>query len=108
MCYLYYLHPFLHSLVWTHQLTQATGNACKETNMNLIQQPVLIASTAADNSVGMGVLLVMFAIIIAGVALRSLSKRARGQWMTFGLRRNLAADYRPEDRAAACTGCPAD
>ncbi len=74
--------------------------------MNLIQQPVLMASTTADNSVGMGILLVMFALIISAVAMRSLSKRARGQWLTFGLRHNPA--YEVRDPTTPCTGCPAD
>ena len=74
--------------------------------MNLIQQPVLMASSTADNSIGVGVLLVMFAMIVAGAALRSLSKRARGQWMTFGLRHS--PEYETRHPTAPCTGCPAD
>jgi hypothetical protein len=85
---------------------QATGNACEEKAMNLIQQPVLIASSAADNSVGMGIVLVMFALIITTAALRSLSKRARGEWITFSLRNNPA--YETRNPVAPCTGCPAD
>ena len=74
--------------------------------MNLIQQPVLMAASTADNSVGMGILLVMFSLIVAAVAVRSLSKRARGQWITFGLRHNPA--YEVRDPTTPCTGCPAD
>ena len=74
--------------------------------MNLIQQPILIATTPADNAVGIGVLLVLFAIVIAGAALRSLSKRARGQWMTFGRRRRLVAAQHPGDDTRDCIGCP--
>jgi hypothetical protein len=82
------------------------NQAHQETNMDFIQQPVLMASTTADNSVGMGILLVMFSVIIATVALRSLSKRSRGQWLTFRLRHNPA--YEVRDPTSACTGCPAD
>jgi hypothetical protein len=74
--------------------------------MNLIQQPVLMASSTNDSSVGVGVLLVMFAMIVAVVALRSLSKRTRGQWMTFGLRHN--SEYQKRNPTDPCTGCPAD
>jgi hypothetical protein len=74
--------------------------------MNLIQQPILIASTATDNSVGMGVMLVMFAVIVSGVALRALNKRARGQWLTFGRRHRR--DHAHIHRVDPCDGCPAD
>ena len=74
--------------------------------MNLIQQPVLIASSAADNSVGMGVLLVMFSMIIVGAALRSLNKRSRGEWITFRLRHR--PEYTMRNPTTPCTGCPAD
>ena len=74
--------------------------------MNLIQQPILMAPAAADNSVGMGILLVMFAMIVAVVALRALNRRARGQWMTLGLRRRR--DYPQTHGDQPCEGCPPD
>jgi hypothetical protein len=74
--------------------------------MNLIQQPVLMASSTNDSSVGVGVLLVMFAMIVAAVALRSLSKWALRQRMSVGLRQSRS--YRLSDAAAPCDGCPAD
>ena len=74
--------------------------------MNLIQQPILIATTPADNSVGMGIMLVMFATIFAGMALRSLSKRARGQWLTFGRSHRPIATRELSDETGNSKGCP--
>lgn len=74
--------------------------------MNIIEQPVLIAATSADNSVGLGIMLVMFATIITSAALRSLSKRTRGQWLTLGRSRGAVAANQLADHAVPCTGCP--
>lgn len=74
--------------------------------MNLIEQPILIAATPADNSVGMGIMLVMFAMIFAGMALRSLSKRARGQWLTFGRSHRPIAARELSEETGNSMDCP--
>jgi hypothetical protein len=78
--------------------------------MNILQQPLLMASASTDNSLGLEIFFFLIAVPLIGVALQAgLHRARRAPWAM--VQRRKAGGLRQPVRIESCpggnSGCPA-